>query len=157
MNNAEKLVNLLIEKNMKISFAESCTGGMLASAIVDVPDASKVLDSSFVTYANEAKFVYAGVNPSTLEKYGAVSEAVAGEMAQGLAEKTGVNISVGVSGIAGPGGGTIEKPVGMVCFGYFINGVLETETVLWGDKGRKTVRELSTEHVLKKLVSLLEN
>lgn len=157
MKNVEKLVKILIEKNMKISFAESCTGGMLASSIVDVADASKVLDASFVTYANEAKIKYAGVKLETLDNYGAVSEQVAGEMAQGVAQTAGADIGVGVSGIAGPGGGTKEKPVGMVCFGYCVDGNVVTETVQWGDQGRDKVRTLSTEYVINKLIEFLED
>lgn len=155
MEKAEVLVNALIEKGYTISFAESCTGGKMAAAIVDVPDASKVLNASFVTYANEAKMKYAKVAFQTLEKYGAVSEETAGEMAAGTAAANDADVAVGISGIAGPGGGTDEKPVGMVCFGYFIAGDLWTETVCFGNIGRNKVRDMSVEHVIDVLIRQL--
>ena len=110
----EQLVNKLIEKNRHISCAESCTGGLVASRIVNVANASKVFDASFVTYANEAKIKYLGVSPETIVKYGVVSEEVAFEMAAGVAKETGSEVGIAVSGIAGPGGGTRQKPVGTV-------------------------------------------
>lgn len=155
MEKAEVLVNVLIEKGYTISFAESCTGGKMAAAIVDVPDASKVLNASFITYANEAKMKYAKVASQTLEKYGAVSEETAGEMAAGTAAANHADVAVGISGVAGPGGGTDEKPVGMVCFGYFIAGNLWTETVCFGNIGRNKVRDMSVEHVIDMLIRRL--
>lgn len=157
MTKAEELVKLLIEKNLKISFAESCTGGKLAAAIVDVADASKVFDVSFVTYANVAKMKYIGVQSETIEKYGVVSEQVAGEMAKGTALETGADVAVGISGIAGPTGGTDEKPVGMVCFGYYVNQKIVTETMQFGNVGRNKVRELSVENAIEKLIKLIRN
>ena len=118
----EQLVNKLIEKNWHISCAESCTGGLAASRIVNVANASKVFNASFVTYANEAKIKYLSVSPETIEKYGVVSEEVVLEMANGVAKETGAEVGIAISGIAGPGGGTEKKPVGMVCFGFYVNG-----------------------------------
>lgn len=155
MDKAQRLVDLLIEKNYTISFAESCTGGKMAAAIVDVADASKVLNASFITYANEAKMKYVGVKAETLEKYGAVSEQTAREMAEGTAEANNADVAVGISGIAGPGGGTKEKPVGTVCFGYYIAGEIFTETVQFPDEGRNRVRDMSVEHVLDVLLDKL--
>ncbi len=155
MSKQEALVKILIERRFKISFAESCTGGKMAGAIVDVADASKVLDASFVTYSNEAKMKYVHVSEETLERYGAVSRQTAKEMAEGAALANGADIGVGITGIAGPGGGTKEKPVGTVCFGYCIQGHTETETVHFGDLGRNTVREKSVEHVLDMLIKRL--
>lgn len=152
---AAELVRLLIEKEYTISFAESCTGGKMAAAIVDVADASKVLNASFVTYANEAKIKYAGVAPETLEQFGAVSEQTAGEMAAGTAENNSADVAVGISGIAGPTGGTKEKPVGTVCFGYYICGQLWTETMLFPNEGRNRIRDMSVEHVLDVLIEKL--
>ena len=100
MTKSEELVSLLIDKGHTISFAESCTGGMAAASIVDVADASKVLNASFVTYANEAKIKYANVSGETLDKYGAVSEQTAGEMAEGTARANNADVAVGISGIA---------------------------------------------------------
>ena len=155
MDKAKKLIDLLIEKNYTISFAESCTGGKMAAAIVDIPDASKVLNTSFITYANEAKMKYASVKAETLEQYGAVSESTAKEMAVGTAEANNADVAVGISGIAGPGGGTKEKPVGTVCFGYYIAGRVYTETVQFPDVGRNKVRDMSVEHVLDFLAEKL--
>lgn len=151
----ETLVRILMKKEYTISFAESCTGGKMAGAIVDVPDASKVLNASFVTYSNEAKMKYVGVRKQTLEKFGAVSEQTAKEMAEGVAKANHADVGVGITGIAGPGGGTDEKPVGTVCFGYCIEGTTKTETIQFGAPGRNIVREKSVEHVLDMLIDSL--
>jgi len=153
----EQLVNVLIEKNWHISCAESCTGGLVASRIVNVANASRVLDVSFVTYANEAKMKYLGVSPDTITAHGVVSEEVVREMAQGVAKEAGSQVGIGISGIAGPGGGTDKKPVGMVCFGFYVNGTITTKTMQFGNPGRNEVRALSTEYALKTILELLEN
>lgn len=155
MTAEESVVYSLIEKGWHIAFAESCTAGLCASRLVSVPDASRVLDVSFVTYANGAKVKYLGVSRGSIEKYGVVSERVAGEMARGAAKESGAQVGVGVSGIAGPGGGTPEKPVGTVCFGFYIDGEVYTFTEHFGALGRNTVREKSCDFVydyLKKAV-----
>ena len=150
----KKLVLKLIEKGYKISTAESCTGGMLASTIVNVPMASKVFDESVVTYANEAKIKYCEVAPETIKKLGVVSEEVASEMAEGIAKSSGANIGVGISGIAGPSGGTATKPVGMVCFGFYLNGTTLAYTKYF--KGsRLSVRKKSTRFAIDTLLELL--
>ena len=156
MTKSEELVSLLIDKGHTISFAESCTGGMAAASIVDVADASKVLNASFVTYANEAKIKYANVSGDTLDKYGAVSEQTAGEMAEGTAKANNADVAVGISGIAGPTGGTEEKPVGTVSFGYYVAGKLFTETVHFGNLGRNNVRRKSVEHVTDVIINELK-
>lgn len=152
---AEALVSLLQNKCWRISFAESCTGGMAAAALVDIPSASGVFDLSFVTYANEAKVRYVGVSEETIRVHGVVSEAVAGEMARGCAQAAGCQVGVGISGIAGPGGGTDTKPVGMVCFGFYIDGHTETRTVQLGSIGRNQVRKKSVEFVYDTLLALV--
>lgn len=151
----EQLVNKLIEKNWHIACAESCTGGLVAAHIVNVANASKVLDASFVTYANDAKIKYLGVSPSTIISYGVVSEEVVLEMAVGVAKETGSEVGIAISGIAGPSGGTDKKPVGMVCFGFYINGQVTTKTCQFGNPGRNEVRHLSTEYALKTALELL--
>ena len=123
----EKLVSILRENGMFLTTVESCTGGMLASKIVGVSGASDVFREGFITYANSAKETYAGVSRTTLEKYGAVSSQVAMEMAQGAAKKTGSNVVISVTGIAGPDGGTPEKPVGLVYVGCYVNGKVRVE------------------------------
>lgn len=150
----EKLVNILIEKGYTISSAESCTGGLFAGTIVNVPNASKVFNSSVVTYSNEAKQKYCNVSIETLKAYGAVSEETAFEMAKGIAIECNSNIGVGITGIAGPGGATPTKPVGMVCFGFNVNGKITTSTMIFsGD--RQTVRKSSVEYAMTKLIELL--
>lgn len=152
---ANAVVDKLIEKGWTISFAESCTGGMACARLVDVPNASKVLNASFVTYANEAKEVLLGVSHETLTTVGAVSEETAYQMAAGVARANHAHVGVGITGIAGPGGGTDEKPVGTVCFGFSVNGTVTTETVRFGALGRTAVRTAATDHVFKTLNRLL--
>ena len=151
----EQLVTKLIEKSWHIACAESCTGGLVASRIVNVANASKVLDVSFITYANEAKINYLGVSPSTILQYGVVSEEVVFEMAAGVAKEAGSEVGIAISGIAGPSGGTEKKPVGMVCFGFYVNGQITTKTCQFGNPGRNEVRDLSTEYALKTALELI--
>lgn len=121
----EMLVRLLKERNMTVSTAESCTGGLIAGAIINASGASDVLNESYVTYANEAKERLAGVRHETLERFGAVSEETAREMAAGAARAAGSSVGLSSTGIAGPGGGTAEKPVGLVYIGCSVDGVTE--------------------------------
>lgn len=108
---------ILAERNKTISVAESCTGGLLSSLLTDVSGSSSYIKANFVTYANEAKSKYLGVSEETLEKYGAVSVQTAGEMVKGLLQTTGTDYALATTGIAGPTGGTDEKPVGLVYIG----------------------------------------
>ena len=151
----EQLVERLIELNYKISFAESCTGGLCCGTLVNVTNASKVLDMSFVTYANEAKIQLLGVKADTILANGVVSEEVACEMAQGVARTADCQVGVGITGVAGPGGGTEKKPVGMVCFGFCISGHTTTYTMQFGEIGRNQVRKSSVEFVFETLLELL--
>lgn len=155
MNIEEDVVNKLIENNYHISFAESCTGGLCCGTLINVANASKVLDVSFTTYANEAKIKFIGVNEDTILRNGVVSEEVAKEMALGVAKTAGSEVGVGVTGIAGPGGGTETKPVGMVCFGFSINGNVKTFTKKFGSIGRNEVRKSSVQFVFSTLKELL--
>lgn len=113
----DKLFELLKKYNLTISTAESCTGGMIASAITDVSGSSEFFGTGIVTYSNEAKMNLIGVSKETLEQYGAVSEQTAKQMAEGVLKLADSSISVSVTGIAGPTGGTAEKPVGLVYIG----------------------------------------
>ena len=153
----EQVVDLLIEKGYHISFAESCTGGLCCGTLVNVTNASKVLDVSFTTYANEAKMEFLGVSADTILKNGVVSEEVAYEMALGVAKTAKCEVGVGVTGVAGPGGGTAKKPIGMVCFGFNVNGNVVTYTKQFGEIGRNQVRKSSVEFVFKTLIELLNN
>lgn len=152
----EQLVEKLIEKGYHISFAESCTGGLCCGTLVNVTNASKVLDVSFVTYANEAKIKFLGVSADTILSNGVVSEEVAYEMAQCVAKTAGSEVGVGITGVAGPGGGTAKKPVGMVCFGFCVNSHITTYTMHFGEIGRNQVRKSSIEFVFKKLLEILD-
>ena len=156
MTKAEKLVSILSEKGWHISFAESCTGGLAAAGIVDVAGSSAVLNASFVTYANEAKIRFLGVSPDTIAAHGVVSEPVAGEMARGAASAGKAQIGVGISGIAGPTGGTPTKPVGMVCFGFCVEGKVVTFTRQFGSLGRSEVRDAAVDFVYDTLLTLLQ-
>lgn len=151
----EQVVDKLIEKGYHIAFAESCTGGLCCGNLVNVTNASKVLDMSFVTYANEAKISLLGVKADTILSNGVVSEEVAYEMALSVAKVAESEVGVGVTGVAGPGGGTAKKPIGMVCFGFCINGKVKTFTEQFGEIGRNQVRKSSVEFVFKKLLELI--
>ena len=154
MQNARILVDILKEKKYTISFAESATGGLLASSIVDIPDASWVLAESLVTYSNEAKMKYLDVKKETIDKYNVVSIEVVKEMAIGLNKLTNSNVCVSVSGIAGPSGGTKEIPVGTICIGFYINGYeYQVKEVFSGT--RNEVRIKTKEYIFKTLIDLL--
>lgn len=150
----EILVKRLTEKKERIAFAESCTGGLAAARLINVPSASNVITESFITYSNEAKVKYLHVQPQTIQAHGVVSEEVAGEMAYGAAQTAQCEIGVGISGIAGPSGGTRDKPVGMVCFGFCINGLISTDTRRFGAVGRSEVRRMAVEFVYDRLLEL---
>lgn len=133
---------------LRIATAESCTGGMVAAALTDVAGSSDVFDRGFVTYSNAAKTDMLGVSPETLAAHGAVSEAVAREMAEGALHRSGAALAVSVTGIAGPGGSE-HKPEGRVCFGLAKQGMPTwTETVEFGALGRAKVRKAATVHAL---------
>ena len=151
----EILVNKLIDKNYKIATAESCTGGLLAAKIVDVANASKVLDMSFVTYSNESKMELLGVSENLIEDYGVVSEEVVLKMAYGVSKKAQAQVGVGISGIAGPTGATATKPIGMVCFGFYVDGRSYSVTKYFGDIGINNVRNCSVIFALDFLNSIL--
>ncbi len=151
---AKSLVKLLTEKGLKIASAESCTGGLFAKLITDIPGSSAVLDESYVTYANEAKTKILGVKKETLEKYGAVSEQTVYEMASGLYRVSKSNVCVVFSGIAGPDGGTKEKPVGTVFSALSINGEITTYKSLF--KGsRDEIRHSACMEMIERIISLI--
>jgi nicotinamide-nucleotide amidase len=116
------ILNILREKKLTLASAESCTGGLLASAFIDIPGSSDVFTQGLITYSNEAKTSRLNVSESLLKTYGAVSPQVAAAMAEGAAKTSGADIGISTTGIAGPGGGTIEKPVGLVYVGLYIKG-----------------------------------
>lgn len=152
----EQVVKNLLKK-FSYFFRRVLHWGMCCGTIVNVANASKVLDVSFVTYANEAKIEFLGVKADTILSNGVVSEEVAYEMAQGVANVAKSDVGVGVTGVAGPGGGTAKKPVGMVCFGFYVNGKTVTYTCRFGEIGRNQVRKSSVEFVMAKLLELLDD
>ena len=154
MSEIKKLGALLKEKNIKISGAESCTGGMVAAEITSVDGISAVFNESFVTYSNDSKHRNLGVSLETLEKFGAVSEECAREMAEGAAARSGAGIAFSVTGIAGPTGGTKEKPVGTVCFGLFFKGKTFSKTAHF-DGDRECVRRASVDFIVDWMLSVL--
>lgn len=155
MSKEQELVTKLTKNNYTISTAESCTGGLLAGAIVNVSGASAVFPGGFVTYANEMKNRFAGVSNKTLEQYGAVSEQTAGEMAVGCAKMAGTEVGLSTTGIAGPEGGTSEKPVGLVYIGCAIHGKVTAERHIF--KGsRSEVRQQAVEAAIDLAIHLLE-
>ena len=121
INYEKKIAEILIKKGLTVTTAESCTGGLISSLLTDVSGSSAFIKANFVTYANEIKEKYLFVSSETLEKYGAVSEQTAKEMASGLLKQTGYDIAVGITGIAGPAGGSKEKPVGLAYVGIANN------------------------------------
>ena len=146
------LVNLCRQKKLKLSCAESCTGGLLAAGITAVPGASMVFPGSVVSYANEIKIKLLGVLPETLEEHGAVSEFCAEQMARGVAKLMGTELALSITGIAGPDGGTEQKPVGTVFFGFFLNGTAWTESMNFtGDRER--IRRQSVEFALQMMIN----
>lgn len=156
MDTVISVINILKSKNFRISFAESCTGGLAAARLIDIPDVSSVFDASFVTYANSAKIKLIGVRETDINTYGVVSEEVARGMAEGCAKEAGADVGVGISGIAGPTGETAKKPIGMVCFGFYIAGECFSYTMQFGNIGRNNVREKSVEFVYTTLSKLLK-
>jgi nicotinamide-nucleotide amidase len=124
----EQLAKILIAKNLTLSTAESCTGGALSAKLTSVSGSSAYFDCGLITYSNQAKMNLLTVQQNTLNNFGAVSEPIVKEMVLGLIEKSNTNIGVSISGIAGPDGGSVEKPVGTVCFGFYINKKTQTTT-----------------------------
>lgn len=146
----EVVAKMLVENNLKIAVAESCTGGMVSASLINYPGISSVFMEGCVTYSNEAKMKSLGVKKETLDVYGAVSDKCAKEMASGVAARYNTNIGIATTGIAGPDGGTDEKPVGLVYFGIYINGkVISKKYVFNGD--RQGVRERATRTILNDL------
>jgi nicotinamide-nucleotide amidase len=152
---AAEILQAARARGLTIATAESCTGGMVAAALTDIAGSSDVFDRGFVTYSNAAKIAMLGVSPETLATNGAVSQAVAVEMAAGARHRAGVGLAVSITGIAGPGG-TDHKPEGRVCFGLALRGQpTRTETVEFGPLGRAQVRRAATDHALQLLASAL--
>ncbi|MBW5291301.1 MAG: C-terminal domain of CinA type S [Candidatus Ruthia sp. Asou_11_S2] len=150
------LITLLKQKSLTIAVAESCTGGNLSALLTSQSGSSAYFDRGFITYANQAKIDMLGVKPTTLDKFGAVSEQVALEMAHGVIKNSSANISIAITGIAGPTGSTKNKPVGMVCFGFCIHKKC-TITTQYFDGNRHEVVKQSVAFVVSALEKQLSN
>ena len=141
---ARKVIEQNLAIGRRVSIAESCTGGLVAAALTEIPGSSEVLGCSFVTYSNEAKMDLLRVSPDVLDTFGAVSIAVAWSMAQGALERSGADVAVAITGIAGPDGGSDKKPVGTVVFARAEKGADPANIVAdrkqFGDLGRGGVR-----------------
>ena len=146
---AEQLVAALRAKAWKMATAESCTGGLVAAAITDIAGSSDVFDRGFVTYSNRAKSEMLGVDPALIEANGAISEAVARAMAEGALKMSGADIAVSITGIAGPGGGSAAKPVGLVHFACATRDATRHLRIEFGDQGRGVVRSAAVAKALQ--------
>jgi nicotinamide-nucleotide amidase len=146
----------LAGKSLMLATAESCTGGLVAAAITDVSGSSGWFERGFVTYSNEAKSTMLGVPARLVRDHGAVSEEVARAMAEGALLNSRAQVALSVTGVAGPNGGTAEKPVGMVCFGWSNRITTHTETQRFrGDRGQ--IRRQAAEHAMRGLLELVRN
>lgn len=151
----EQLVQLLAEKKWTITTAESCTGGLIAGTIINVAGASDVLNEGYVTYSNEAKTRLVNVSEKSLQQFGAVSVQVAKEMAEGAAKAASSNMALSATGIAGPGGGTEEKPVGLVYIGCTLNGITKVKECHFNGN-RMENRTHTVKEALKLAIEMVE-
>ncbi|MEN3791474.1 CinA family protein [Fulvimarina sp. MAC3] len=156
----ERLARTVVERftaaDLKLATVESCTGGMVAAAITDIAGSSSVLERGFVTYSNEAKVDLVGVDPSALEAYGAVSQTVARQMAEGGVKHSSAQVAVSITGIAGPGGGSPTKPVGLVHFACASRRGTTHREERYGDLGRAAIRQRSVETALNMLLEAID-
>jgi len=151
---ARHLSELLVSKGLTISVAESCTGGSLSSSLTSISGASSYFNCGFITYSNQSKIDMLGVNPESIEMYGAVSEKVAHEMVTGAGQRSHSNLAVSITGIAGPSGGSASKPVGMVCIGFFCDGGVTTTTQFFSGS-RSDIVSQSVTFALVELSSII--
>jgi nicotinamide-nucleotide amidase len=154
VNEVLQLAQTLKDKGWMLATAESCTGGLIAAACTDLAGSSEWFERGFVTYSNEAKIELLGVDATLIDAHGAVSEVVARAMAFGAVRHSRAQASVAVTGVAGPGGGNKDKPVGTVWFAFMVDGLLTSETRHF-DGDRAAVRAATVQHALRRLVELL--
>ncbi|RUZ71918.1 CinA family protein [Mesorhizobium sp. M7A.F.Ca.US.006.01.1.1] len=147
---ANALLKACRKRDIMLATAESCTGGMIIAALTDIAGSSAVVDRGFITYSNEAKMDMLGVSAATLEAHGAVSRETAVEMATGALARSRARLTLAVTGIAGPGGGSAGKPVGLVWFGVALDGrPIVAEHQLFADKGRDFIRRETVRQALE--------
>ena len=151
----KNLVKILTKKKLKIAFAESCTGGMLASEITSISGASKVFGLGLVTYSNQAKITVLRVNKSIIKKYGAVSPQCCEAMVKNLSKISKAQINVSITGIAGPNGGTKKKPVGLVYIGVKKNNKIFITKNVFKEKSRKAIQKSTIKKTFKIIKSLI--
>jgi nicotinamide-nucleotide amidase len=151
----KNLVKILTKKKLKIAFAESCTGGMLASEITSVSGASKVFGIGLVTYSNQAKITVLKVNKNIIQKYGAVSAECCEAMVKNLSKISKAQINVSITGIAGPNGGTKKKPVGLVYIGVKKNNKILITKNVFKEKSRKAIQKSTIKKTFKIIKSLI--
>ncbi len=144
----------LHQKKLSLVSAESCTGGWLAKQITDLSGSSAIFDRGFITYSNDSKQQMLGVQKNTIDGFGAVSENVVKEMVVGALENSNADISVAISGVAGPDGGTKDKPVGMVCFGFMLRGQTPLAMTEVFDGNRDNIRALAVDFALAEIYEL---
>ncbi|ESX14660.1 MULTISPECIES: CinA family protein [unclassified Mesorhizobium] len=153
MNNgdlANALLQICQQRGIMLATAESCTGGMIISALTDIAGSSAVVDRGLITYSDEAKMEMLGVSPATLEAHGAVSRETVLEMAEGALARSRAGLALAVTGIAGPSGGSPEKPVGLVWFGVALRGgPVAAELNMFADNGRDFIRRETVKHALE--------
>ena len=154
-NLANKLVKKLIKKKLTISFAESCTGGLLSSSITSVSGSSKVFNLGFITYSNKTKMTVLKVPKKIITKHGAVSKECCHSMVKNLSKISKANISVSITGIAGPNGGTKLKPVGLVYIGVKNNNKIFISKNVFKEKNRKAIQKTTITKTLKIIKSLI--
>lgn len=154
---ADEIVELLRQRGQSLATAESCTGGLIAGAITAIPGSSQMFFGGYVTYANEAKVRMLGVGTATLDRHGAVSEQTVREMAEGARTAAGTDWAISVSGVAGPGGGSQEKPVGLVYFGLARAEGTTHRRVEFGDVGRSRVRQKAVGTALSMVLAALQD
>ncbi len=142
------LIKLLLQKKLKISLAESCTGGLLASSITSISGASKIFSLGLITYSNEAKIKILKVNKNIIKKYGAVSHECCSAMVKNLSKISNANINVSITGIAGPKGGTKEKPVGLVYIGVKKGNKIQVNKCLFNAKNRSSIQKATVRKAL---------
>lgn len=154
---ADRFLKTCARHEILVATAESCTGGMIISLLTDIPGSSSMVDLGFVTYSNDAKMDMLGVSPETLDRHGAVSAETAYEMAQGALGNSRAGIALAVTGIAGPDGGSQEKPVGLVWFGLAMTGKpVVTERQVFENLGRDHIRRETVRHALEMGLQALE-
>lgn len=157
VEHTRRLLDICKAHGIRVATAESCTGGMIISLLTDLPGSSAMVDRGFITYSNEAKMEMLGVRRETLDAHGAVSEQTALEMAAGALERSNTGLTLSVTGVAGPDGGSADKPVGLVWFGLAMTGRRPiAEHRIFDNRGRDYIRRETAHHAIIMALDALE-